>query len=188
MKIALKTKIYLAISISLVLTLLLITLIILPLLKDIKERSRELVLAKEKLTLLESQLKNIEELRKIEDKINSTLEKTESLFIDKEMPVEFIDFLENISQNCQVPLNISPTFLRQTPNETWSFLGFQITAAGSFPNIRRFLEKLESSQYLIKIESLNITGLSKGELVSKEFEKLSPEEVKVNLVLKVFGK
>jgi Tfp pilus assembly protein PilO len=188
MKMTLKTKIYLSISISLVLALLLITLVIWPLWKDIRERSKELVLTKGKLILLENQLKNIEELRKIEERIKLTLEKTESLFIDKETPLEFISFLENLSQDCQISLKISLAPFKEIRVEAWSFLSFQITLTGSFPNVGRFLEKLESCPYLVKIENLNIARLNQSELSSKEFEKFKLGDVKANFLLRAYEK
>ncbi len=184
----LKTKIYLSISVFLILTLFLIFFLFFPLWRDIKLKSEEFLLTKEKLILLESQLRQIDELRRVEEKIKPVSEKIEALFIDKETPVEFVSFLENLSQNCEVSLKISPAPSKEIQNETWPFLDFQIGLAGSFPNISRFLEKLEFGPYLIKIENLNITRLNQNELSSKEFEKLKPGDVKVNFLLRVYGK
>ncbi len=188
MKITPKIKIYLSILFSLVLDLILIFLIILPLWKGITKSSKELVLARGKSILLESQLKNIGELRAVEKKIEPTIEKIENSFVSLETPVEFISFLENLSQSCQVDLKISPPFFDKTKNEAWPFLRLQLTLAGSFPNISRFLGKLEVAPYLIKIETFNIAKLSEKELSLKELERFSPGDVKANFILKVYGK
>jgi len=185
---ALKNKINLSLFIFLVLSVFLIVFLIIPCFKDIKNNSRELISEKEKIASLEDKIKNIEEFKKNYQEIEPNLEKIGTLFVESEAPVDFISFLERTSQDCKTLVKISSSFVTKETKDPWSSLSFQITSAGSFPNFLKFLEKLESSQYLIEIKNLNITRLNEFELKSKEFENFSFGDVKANFLLKIYTK
>jgi hypothetical protein len=77
-----------------------------------------------------------------------------------EVPVEFIGFLEKTAANSSVNIEISPLPVTKDETDAWSSLNFQIAANGSFPHLLLFIEKLESSPYLIEIQSLTISQLT----------------------------
>lgn len=191
MKITLKNKIFLSAFLFLILNLILILFFIYPSWKEIQEKSEELILVKEKLLALEQEVKSIDELKKLEERLKPAKEKIESLFINKEIPLELISFLENLSQSCQVSQEILPlpkSSKKSSLTEPWPFLDFQMKLFGSFPNIARFLEKIESGPFLIKVENLNIVRLNENELAKKEFEKFKLGDVRVTFLLRAFGK
>jgi hypothetical protein len=51
-----------------------------------------------------------------------------------------------------------------------------IVSNSTFPNLFKFLEKLENSTYLIQIKSLNISRLPESKLQTKEYEGFSKED------------
>ena len=181
-------KINISIIILLVLSLLSIFFLIYPSFLEIKKIANDLISLKGNLIFLETKIKNLEEFRKKYQSLKKDLEKIDKIFINADLPIDFISFLEKDSQDCGLIVKISPLSLIETQKDPWPSIGFQITAAGSSPNFLKFLEKLESSQYLIEIQNLNIVRLSELELKTKEFEKLSPGDVKTLFSLKVFTK
>lgn len=184
----LKKKIISSLIIFSLIFLFFIFFLIFPSFKEIKNLSRELISKKEEILFLEEKIKKLEEFQKNYKKIKPDLEKIDSLFVEEKMPLEFIDFLKRISKDCQIPIEISTISITKTKEDPWIPIGFQINSFGSFPNFLKFLDKLEASQYLIKIENLNISKLTETEIKSKEFEGASLGDVKILLSIKVYGK
>ena len=185
---AITNKIKIAIVIFLILTIIFVVFSIWPLLREIKESSENILSQKAALVTLEAKTKNLEEFKSNYQEIKPNLEKIDALFIDPEVPVDFIRFLEKTSRESQADLKISPAFPTQITKEPWPSLLFQLTTTSSFPNFLKFLEKLESSIYLIEIQSLNISRLTETELKAPEFEKFSLGDVRARVSLKVFTK
>lgn len=183
-----KKKNNISIVIILILSLLLIVFLIYPLFSEIKKVSQNLLSQKENFAFLVNKLENLQKFEIRFEEIRPNLEKTDNFFIEAEAPVEFIRFLENTARDCGISLKVSPFPLLKTEKDPWPFLIFQISSTGSFPNFLRFLEKLESSQYLIEIQNLNISRVSESELKLKGFEKFSLGDVITNLSLKVYAK
>jgi len=172
-------KIFASISFSL-LIFFLISFLIYPLFQDIRNISKELNFKKRELILLENRISNSEDFQKIKP----DLKKIEDVFVEKELPVDFISFLENLSRESKVSIEISSLIQEKEKD----FLLFQIKSIGSFPNFLKFLEKIENSKYLVEIQNLNISRLSPEELKSKEFEGFSSGDIKANFPLKVLTK
>jgi Tfp pilus assembly protein PilO len=107
------------------------------------------------------------------------LRQMDSLFIDPEVPIDFINFLEKTGQQSFVGLDIAPFSVGQSEKEFWPFLNFQLTVTGPFPSFLNFLEKIENSPYLIEIQSITISQASES--------KQSPGTVKSLLNFKVFS-
>lgn len=183
----LKNKITASIITLLLLVVCFIVFLIRPLYKDIEESSLEIVFEKQKIVALESKIKNIEEFRKNYQGIKENLEKVEGLFINSEAPVDFISFLEESSQITRIPLEISPSSVREEGSDKWPSIAFSLSSTCPFTNFLRFLEKLESGPYLIKVTGLNIGKLTEKEMESQRLEGLSFGDVQVSLSIKVFA-
>lgn len=167
-------------------TILLVIFLIYPLFSGIKKISQDFLSQKEELLTLEKKVENLEKFKIIFPEISGDLEKIDNLFVDREVPVDFIRFLEKTSRDSQVSLKISAGGALKIEKDPWPSISFQLFLAGPFPSLSQFLEKLESSIYLIEIQNLNISRLSETELKSKEFEKFSLGDVKATLSIKVF--
>lgn len=176
-----KKIIFLSVS-FLILFSFLISFLIFPLFKDIKKISEQLLSTKADLIILEDKILNLQDFREKYPKIKDNLLMFESSLVDKEIPIDFINFLEKTGQDSQVSIEIS------SPKPLEDFLSLQIKVVGLPKNLFRFLEKIEKSQYLAKIEKINISKLTEIELKSKEFEKFSSEDVKASFSLKVYTK
>ena len=154
------------VNLSIVLFLVLVVLILIfgvyPIFKDIEKNSQEVFRQKKELVILEAQITNLEKFKAVYQELEDILEKIEDLFVNPQVPVDFIRFLENTAENCSSDIGISPTSSGKFGNDYWQSLIFQISSRGSFPNFLKFLEKLENSPYLIEIQSLNISREGNG--------------------------
>lgn len=181
-------KIYLSIATFSILSICLILFIIYPLFISIKKSSEDLISQKQNILALETKIENLEKFQTIYQNLKPNLEKTDSLLIDPKAPIEFISFLETTSLEGQSLIKISPGLSTKTEKDPWPSLIFQITSTGSFPNFLKFLEKLETSSYLIEISNLNINRLTENEIRLKEFERFALGDVRTTFLIKVFTK
>ena len=169
-------KITFSIIVFFVLVILIGVFIVNPLYKDIKENSKELVSQKRQLSILETKIRNLEGFKILYKNLEDILEKINDLFVNSEVPVEFIGFLETTAEDCAVTLDISPVSSGQVGKDPWPSLTFRVTLQGSFPGFLKFLEKIENSPYLIEIQNLTVNRTT------------DTAEVKGTLSLKVFVK
>ena len=183
-----KNKINLSLAVFIILSLSLILFLISPLFQGIKNDSKELISQKQKLISLETKIESLMKFQTLWQGIESDFQETEKLLIDPEVPVAFISSLETIAKDCQMTIKISSTPSSGTEKDSWSSLFFQISSATSFSKFLKFIEKLETSPYLVEISNLNVRKLTEAELKSKEFEGNSLGDVAAALSLKVYSK
>jgi len=167
-------KIILSVSITAVLSAALIIFVVSPRLKELDKYSKDILLQKEKLVNLDIKAGDLESFKTIRSQIKPNLEKADSLFIDKDLPLDFINFLEKTSSDCQLSLSMSSSPLNSPKGGAWSYFVFQIRNSGSFSSFSKFLEKLENSNYLIEIQSLSVSeggGKITSDLSMKVFAK-----------------
>ena len=179
-------KNYLSSIIFLALATLLIIFLIYYFFEEIKKNSEELVSQKQELISLNQEKESLEKIDTFYKNYQSNLVKVNELFIDKEVPIEFINFLEKLATTSQLLIEISPGARKETKEDPWSNLSFQLSLSGSFPNFLKFLEKLEASPYLIEVLNLNIKKLTQSELQSEKFKAFSAGDVKADILIKVF--
>lgn len=157
-------------------------------LKNISGASGQLATEKKNLFTLESKIKSLENFRQEYEELKPDLEKADSLLVQAQLPVDFIQFLEEISSEAGINLKISPLADIKITGDPWPSSNFQLSLAGSYPKIIRFIDKLENSQYLITLQSLNFSKLTDMELKSKEFASFFSGDAKGNISLKVYTK
>ncbi len=171
-----KQKNNLLIIISIIFTILIVIFVILPLFGTIKNNSKELISQKENLAILEAQMVNLEEFKIIYKNLEETSEKIDKLFVNPEVPVEFIGFLENTAEEYHLKIEIFPASARATEEDLWSYITFQINTSGSSTNFLKFQKRMENSPYLIEIQNLSIGRLA------------GSGEIQASFTIKVFTK
>ncbi len=145
----------------------LICFVIYPLFKGIKKNSEELIIAKRESILLQGKTGKIEQFRKTYEDLRPDLEKIDHLFIDSEAPIDLIKFLKKTAEDSDLSNNISSVSVKTAETDPWSSLGFQVTLKGFLPDFLKFLEKIETTPYLIEVQNLAIkkvngSGLNLG--------------------------
>lgn len=170
-----KKKIIISSIIFGIVILALICFLIYPLVQGIKRNSQDLVRAKEELTLFQTKLQEVEQTRESYNKLKSDLDKIDNFFIDSEVPIDFIKFLEKTASDAGLSIDISPLSLKIGEAAPWNSIGFSLILIGSFPDFSKFLEKIETASYLLEVQGLGL----------KRYE-TSPSNIKADLTIKVY--
>lgn len=187
----LKKKVIISVAFFLILSILLMAFVIFPFFSEIKDNSRKFPIQKQNLALLEEEVKNLQVFKKTWPEVSPSLEKIDHLFFtnDPRSLIDFRNFWYKTAQDTGVSLKISMASLPQAANTSpWPSTAFNFVSAGSFSSLLNFLEKLQSSNYLIEIQELNITRLTESELRSAEFERFSSGDVKANILIRIYIK
>lgn len=183
-----KKQIILIIGGCIVIIILLVALLLFPLLLGIKRGSSSLVNIIKELNIISNKSGGIEVAKETCREIDFYLEKGTNLFIDKEVPVRLIRFLEDEANNLNLDINISPVSLKEAKDDIWEFVGFRLNLTGSYNNFIRFLRYVEAGPFLIELSDMSIKALSESELKSKNYEQFSLNDVVAILTIKVFAK
>lgn len=181
-------KTYLFIIAFTILNILLLAFIVFPLLKGIKKSSEAFLSEKNKIVSLSKEKESRETLEDLYKNYQSDLDKIEKVFVDSEVPIEFINFLERTASTSNARLKILSMAIEKEGEGLWPSLSFQLSVIGSFPDFSGFLEKLESSSYLIETIKLSTRALSEKETKSKEFEGFVSTDTNTLLSIKVFAR
>jgi len=211
-------KIYLSIAMFGIISTLLVVFVMWPLFKEIKAISQNLFLKKNKIVYLSEERENIKKIENLYKTYQSDLDRIENLFVDPEVPIEFIGFLEKSATDSQIKLEISSmtraaakgeneataslttraaarggdeqssATTKKTEQEPWQSLSAQLLVTGSFSNFSKFLHKLENGPYLIEVVDLNTRRLAEKDIQVKELENIPGADTTNVLSIKVFAK
>lgn len=108
--------------------------------------------------------KQINQLKSDYEEIQPKLSLLKQSLLHKDKAVELIKILEKAAQLNNLGLNI------QILPEEKDGLNFALFLTGNFPDLLRFLEYIENSQYTLKITSLQIKNLPKSEQIQSNAE------------------
>lgn len=158
-------------------SLVFIVFLVYPLFNEIKKESQNLISQKRTLVELTTKTQNLKKFQATYNTYQENLEKIDKLFVNPTEPLNFIEFLETEAADSQLLIEIFPSPSQEIAVDPWPSLNFQLTLIGSFPNFLKFLEKLESSSYLIEVLNLNIRRLTENE-----------GDINVTLLIKIYTK
>src|SRR4030042_4634220 len=151
-----KNKIYVTSGFFSLLAILLVVFVISPLFRGIAEDAEDFIMVKEKIVSMNVEAENIESLKTQYQGYEPNLEKINLLFINAEVPIDFIRFLEKLAADSNISAEISSAPGSQNTGKQWQSLKFRISAQGTFLDFSRFLEKLENAPYFIEVQNLNV--------------------------------
>lgn len=181
-----KNKIQIIIAVIGALIILTLIFIVYRFLFDIKNNSQKLISQNMELVGLNSKIKNLEESKDVYKDIEDISNKIDQLFINSDMPVDFITFLEKTANECYIsnPNNRGFSYgtTGKNPEDPWTSTSFQINLIGPFNNVMRFLDKIENGPYLIQVQNLNLNKLGQGSSTS------TATNFKADFSIKVFSK
>ena len=177
----------LAFGTFLLFSFLLFFFVIFPLWREIKEGSRQLFLIKKDLALLQQKTIKFSEVETKYRILEPDLERTVNLFLNPELPIDFFQFLEKTAKDSNLIIDISLVPPPQKETST-SSLNFQLSLAGSFPDCLKFLERLETAPYLIRIDGASSRRLSEAKLRKEKYSKFSLGDVEFGLLISVLTK
>ena len=186
--IILKRKIFFILISIILIVFSLMLLLVISLIKDIQRNSQQFLLEKKALTSMEREFQEFEDFERNSAFYQSNLEKLDKLFLNPEVPIDFIQFLEEESNNIGLLIKISPSIITSRESDPWESIGFQILLTGSFPNCLKFLEKLQVSPWLLEVQMTEVKRITEKEFQLERLKDFSLGDVFFSIILKVYTK
>lgn len=150
-----KNQIYITISVFLLLILFLLLFFIYPLIKELRQKSEELVFQRNNVLMLESQFDEAANFKQKYEDYKANLENSDTLFVDAQNPVNFIEYLEETASDLSIKMQISaPLLSKENAVKSQSF---QLSASGRFGEILQLVNKLEAGPFLVRAQRINIS-------------------------------
>jgi hypothetical protein len=176
-----KQQIYIIILSSFLLAMGLIIIFVYPLYRGIQQDSKQIISQKNNVFLLQKEFNEAQNFQKKYEAYKSDLDKLDQMFVDSQNPVGFIEFIEKTASDFSTTIQIStPSFSKEG---SLTFASLQVTCSGDFPKVLKFINALESGNYLAQIQNLAIASYKKD--VSPE---VSIAQAQATFSLKVFAK
>ncbi|OHA66404.1 MAG: hypothetical protein A3D64_01940 [Candidatus Wildermuthbacteria bacterium RIFCSPHIGHO2_02_FULL_49_9] len=150
-------KIIIATSAFTIGIILFVVFVIVPLFKGITRDSKNLEAQYLEVFKASSAENEGAEFLKFSQEHQQDLERIESVFVDAETPVGFIEFLEEIAASSNLELKITPGNSKKEEGAPWPVMGFQLASSASYPDFVRFLEKLENGPHLLFLKNTSLT-------------------------------
>jgi hypothetical protein len=187
-------KIYATIGTLGVLIIILTVFVIYPLLNNLQKSSEDLISRKSELISKRKEIKTFTETEFLYQNAKENINKIDKIFVDPGNPIDLLNFLEQTSQVCNLKIEVLSLTVNKMPanptekSGSWPSISLQISSSGPFFNLSKFLENLESNQYLIEIMNINIKRLTEDELKGEKLKMFSLGDVNAEFSIKVYSK
>ena len=181
-----KAKLYLSILLIAIIVISLFFFIICPIFSDIKQNSENLLENKKELASIEYLTKSFEDFEKNFELYEEGLKEMEGLLnkeslIDPEIPIEFINFFKEKSQELDLNLRITALSTDDVEDNHWNTLKFRVTGVGRVDHVRNFIEKLENSKWLLSVVEFTASSHQlDGEDVSRNY-------ISINMIIEIYA-
>jgi len=154
MTISLKNKIYLTSGIMTLVVIGLWLIVISPSIVKIKSYNADIHDKRVTLEILQKQKAQIDTLEREYKKIQEDTKQISQVFIFRERTLDFISLMENIASEYQISQEISLEELGKSGGDIQK-LTLQLNLKGDFINLIKYINKIETLDYYIDINSLN---------------------------------
>lgn len=160
----------------------------LPLLKEIKSNAQKFSEIKKEESALVKFSEEFKQETRIVKEIKTVLERCNEIFVNPEAPIPLIEFFEGTARDCGLVMSlsvISPTTEKEETKKekTWEKLAFQLSVFGDFPSTAKFLNKIESGPYLLKVKKIVARKATEKEESSE-----AKTGIRTDIILEVFTK
>ena len=162
--------------------LLFVAIGVIPLLGGIKKNSQALESQYSKILNANSDEAEVVKYLKFSQAHKEDFEIIESIFVDAQTPVGFIQFIEEISATSNIIVKITPGIPKKQKGVPWPIMDFQLASSANYSAFFRFLEKLENGPYLLEVQN---TSIIRDRTFVKEEENIT-ENVSFTLRVQVF--
>lgn len=156
MTISLKNKMYLSIGITTIVAIVVWFLLIDPFIIKVKSLNNDIYDSRVALEIIQKEKTQTDILERDYKKIQEDTKKISQVFIFRERTLDFISLLENIASENQLSQEISLEELSK-PDEEIKKLTLQLNLKGDFINLIKYINKIESTDYYIDINTLNFS-------------------------------
>ncbi|MDD5146723.1 MAG: hypothetical protein PHN39_03230, partial [Candidatus Pacebacteria bacterium] len=143
------------------------------------------IFQKATLKLLQDQIITLENFQKSYDLYAQQFQKLTHGFVDSEVPIDFIKYLEDMAERDNLEIIIAPLGFNydSKKKDALPILDFQANVSGTLSNCFRFLERLENSPWFLEIKQVNLEGTG----ISSSKNKLSDTTASLSLNFSAFS-
>ena len=154
-----KKRLYIYASILIIFIILIVYFLILPSINKVKETHVAILNQKIELKQSIDQGKNLSQLGEKINKIKPELEKLNKIFINKNRELDFITSLESIADEFEVKQEINLNPGKKEKESEYEISPITINLEGTYLNILQYLKEMESLEYYINVNSININSI-----------------------------
>lgn len=181
----LKNKIIVGLISFLLLFLALFFFVIAPIIYQLRKTGQAMKEQEKTVNSLEKRIAMARDFRSFYNKEKDNFSVLDEIFINPQIPTDFIDFLDETANSYNLNVSYFLTAPAKLGKDLWPSLGFQIITVGPFSSSTKFIKKLESSIYLLDIQSVEI---SKAEVNESDASEIGSVKVKTNISAKIYTK
>lgn len=160
--------------------ILLCVFVVFPLGKSIKAQADELFSVRKEFRMIRQKSQTLTDWEGEYSDFKTDLERVKTLYVNKEVPVDFLDFLETTAHDSDLLIEISLTPQKDDEKS----LNLKLVLFGSPQDCLMFIEKIESSPYLIEMGNFDLIRLSQEHLKLERYLSLSEGDIELDLYLK----
>lgn len=168
-----------------VIFLAIVGMVIGPLVLGIEDIGTSIKEQDQNMLVLDERIAKAKEFRSFRAENEEDLAKLEKSLVKAEMPLDFINFLEDVSRECQVISSFSPIASPKAEKDGLPSISFQVVITGNFSSAMKFLKKIESGPYFIEIGNLTIKN-EQGDVFEEGGRQ--PGQVRMDLSIKAYAK
>jgi len=179
----LKNKIVVSLISFLLLFLALFFLVIAPIIYQLRKTGQAMREQEEAAISLEKRIEMARDFRSFYKKEKENFSVLDNIFINPQIPTDFIDFLDETAGGSGISVNYSLTAPIKLEKDPWPSLNFQIITVGPFSSSMKFIKKLEASIYLLDIQSFEI---NKADVNDNNAAETDSVKIKTNIFAKIY--
>lgn len=180
-----KNKIYITVGVFIIIFLVLIALGAIPFLGKVKQSSQNLVAQNSLLNLVNARIVEVEGFQDNRSQLRQDLNRIESVFIEEDSPVIFLNSLESIAKRTELSIDIFPSAASSETTDLWSSVGFRLSIEGDVENCLKFLEILEHSKWMFDILYLSLDKTLKTNQYEEAIE--NTEKAYMSIAVKAYS-
>lgn len=155
-----------------------------PLFNNIVGISQELLNYGKKTAFIHRQNEYLGYFKELYNNNQEAMEQIDSIFVDANNPVDFIEFLEDIAVESSIEADIHLIPPKKKTDTEPSKILIRISAEGDHLSILSFCEDLETGPYLIEIQDIS---LSKA-IFQNDLEEASSAILKAEILISVINR
>jgi len=182
-----KNKIYIIFTTASILFLVLIIFGAIPFLGEIKQSSQNLISQRSLLNLIDARITEVAGFQDNRSQLRQDLSRIESVFIEEDSPVVFLNYLEKTAEATNLSIKIYPNPTNSALTDLWSSIGLRLSINGDVKDCLRFLEILERSKWMFEVSYFSLDKTSGISQYSSAFKDLEEGDAYMSIVVKAYS-
>jgi|GEM_PF-662302 hypothetical protein len=130
--------------------------VVMPILSEIESSGLRVREQRDKIASCERRIAAVREFAVFAKEERTNLDKLDKVFVDAQLPLDFINVLERVARDTSVGIEFSSSIIQPKKADSWPMVGIEAQVAGETEAILRFIKKIETSPYLVEIQGVEI--------------------------------